>query len=82
MDFNFKKARLSNSPKYLFVHEGFLDIYQSLISKINRYLMNMLYSRDCEGYKPALTGKSLEGALATIQIVDIALKAKNKGFEI
>ncbi|KXN71805.1 alpha/beta-hydrolase, partial [Conidiobolus coronatus NRRL 28638] len=82
MDFNFNKAKLPNSPEGTLVHEGFLNMYQSLASQINSYLMNMLDSREYRGYKVVITGQSLGGALATIHIVDIASMIKNKGIEI
>ncbi|KXN65850.1 alpha/beta-hydrolase, partial [Conidiobolus coronatus NRRL 28638] len=82
MDFNFNKVRLPNSPEGVFVHKGFLDMYQSLSSEINSYLMNMLDSGMYKGYKVVVTGQSLGAALATVHAVDIASKVKNKGFEI
>jgi hypothetical protein len=82
MDFNFKKARLPNSPEGVLVHEGFLDMYLSVASDINYYLMDMLNSGNYSGYKVVMTGQSLGGSLTTVHAVDIASKVKNKGFEI
>ncbi|KXN64970.1 alpha/beta-hydrolase, partial [Conidiobolus coronatus NRRL 28638] len=81
MDFNFKKARFPNSPEGVLVHEGFLDMYLSVASEVNNYLMAMLDSGKYKDYKVVMTGQSLGGSLTTVHAVDIASRVKNKGFE-
>jgi hypothetical protein len=82
MDFDFNKVRLPDSPEGVLIHEGFFYTYQSLASKINSYLMNMLDSGEYKDYKVVVTGQSLGAAVATVHAADIASKVKSKGFDI